>query len=137
MAGGIANTTNMANSIKELYFKPFTNLRDTKPIFLNRLEKKPWSKKTIDSLIRDAYYSAVWSVAEANQTDFVTASIVATDGLGTASLYLAPNNHPFLKFSVPMAINYAAVVVNGLTKAAIAGDPGGYVDSLKDETEQA
>lgn len=137
MAGGYANTTNLANSIKELYYKPFVNLRDTTNTFLKRIDKKPWPKKTFDTLIRDAYYSAVWSVAESNMTDYVTGTIVATDGLGTSSAYLAPNNHPFLKFSVATAINYAAVVVNGLTKAALNGNPGAYVDALKDETETA
>lgn len=137
MAGGIANTTNLANSIKELYDKPFANLRDTNKDFISLLERKPWKKKTYDTLVRDTYYTPVWSVAEAAQTDFVTSAIVATDGLGTSTLYLAPNNHPFLKYSVTMRIEYSAVVVNGLTKAAIAGDPGGYVDAMKDETEQA
>src|SRR5689334_19431133 len=116
MAGGIANTTNLANSIRELYYKPFINLRDTTNTFLKRIPKKPWPKKTIDTLIRDAYYTPVWSVAESNMTDFITSSIVATDGVGTSTLYLAPNNHPFLKFSVSMAINYASRTVNGLTK---------------------
>ena len=63
MAGGIANTTNLANSIRELYYKPFVNLRDTTNTFLKRIPKKTWPKKTIDTLIRDAYYTPVWSVA--------------------------------------------------------------------------
>jgi hypothetical protein len=137
MAGGIANTTNLANSIKELYDTPFANLRDTNKDFITLLDRKPWKKKTYDTLVRDTYYTPVWTVAEANQTDFVTSTIVATDGLGSTVAYLAPNNHPFLKYSINMKIAYAPVVVNGLTKAAIAGNPGGYVDALKDETEQA
>lgn len=137
MAGGIANTTNLANSIRELYYKPFVNLRDTTNTFLKRIEKKTWPKKTIDTLIRDAYYTPVWSVAESNMTDFITSSNVATDGVGTSSLYLAPNNHPFLKFSVSMAINYASRTVNGLTAAALATGNASYVNAMKDETEQA
>ncbi len=137
MAGGIANTTNLANSIRELYYKPFINLRDTTNTFLSRIDKKPWPKKTVDTLIRDAYYTPVWSVAEANMTDFITSAVVASDGLGTSTLYLAPNNHPFLKFSVPMAINYASIEVNGLTKAALMSQQAAYVNALKDETENA
>lgn len=136
MAGGIANTTNLTNSIRELYYKPFTNLRDTTNTFLSRIPKKKWPKKTIDTLVRDAYYTPVWSVAEANMTDFITSAIVATDGLGTSSLYLAPNNHPFVKFSVNMAINYASLEVNGLVKAALASEEAAYVSALKDETTQ-
>jgi hypothetical protein len=137
MAGGIANMTNLANSIRELYFKPFVSLRDETNYFLSRIDKKPWPKKTIDTLIRDAYYTPVWSVAEANMTDFITSSIVATDGLGTSTLYLAPNNHPFVKFSASMAINYASIEVNGLTKAALASSNAAYVNAMKDETETA
>lgn len=138
MAGGLANTTNLVNSIRELYYKPFVNLRDTTNYFLKRVEKKTWPKKTVDTLVRDAYYTPVWSVAEAAMTDFVTSAIVAADGIGTSTFYLAPNNHPFLKFSVPMAINYASMEVNGLTKAALAGNSdAAYVNSVKDETETA
>jgi hypothetical protein len=137
MAGGIANTTNLANSIRELYDTPFANLRDSNKDFITLLDRKPWKKKTYDTLVRDTYYTPVWSAAEANQTDFVTSTIVAADGLGSSVAYLAPNNHPFLKFTKAMAINYSAVVVTGLTKAAIAGDPAGYVDAMKDEVEQA
>lgn len=138
MAGGVANTTNLANSIRELYYQPFVNLRDTTNYFLKRIPKKSWPKKTIDTLVRDAYYTPVWSVAESSMVDFITSTNVATDGLGTTSAYLAPNNHPFLKFSVNMAINYASLQVNGLTKAALSGNgSAGYVNALKDETETA
>lgn len=136
MAGGIANLTNLANSIKELYYKPFVSLRDETNYFLKRIEKKTWPKSTIDTLVRDAYYTPVWSVAEASMSDFITSTIVGTDGLGSTTLYLTPNNHPFLKFSAGMKINYAPLQITGFAKAALAGnESSAYVNARKDETE--
>ena len=143
MAAGIVNLANLANTIQEKFDKPFINLRDTRNTFLARIPKKDWNKATYDWLVRAAQYSAVWSAAEADQTSFIAGPAaggvgpVATDGVGTATAFLAPNNHPFLRPSITMRMLYAAVQVTGLTDAAMGGNGSSYVKAVADETEQA
>lgn len=144
MAAGVANLTNLANAVAELYEKPFGKLKDQdKRSFLARIPKKRNKKATIDWKVRDAEYSPVWSASEADQALFLAGppaggvGPVATDGVGSATAFLAPNNHPFLNASVSIRINYAAVSVSGLAEAALTGGDASYVNVVSDETEQA
>lgn len=137
MAAGPANLTNLATTVAEVYEKPFGDLKDkNKKSFLARFPTKKAVKATVDWKVRDAEYSPVWSAAEADQSSFITSTVWASDGVGSATAFLAPNNHPYLNASVSIRLNYAAVEVTKL--AEIVGEGrGSYVNILKDEIDQA
>lgn len=137
MALGIANLTNLANHIRELYDKPFANMRDSEKGFMTRLKRKEWPKSTYNYKIRDAEYSPVWSIAESDLTSLITSTILATDGVGDATAFLAPNNHPFLNAAITLRINVATVEVSGLAESATESELAAWVQALDDETKQA
>src|SRR5690348_1560907 len=137
MAAGPANLTNLATTVAEVYEKPFTSLKDSaKRSFLKRFPTKKAVKATVDWKERDAEYSPVWSAAESDQSSFITSTVWASDGVGSATAFLAPNNHPLLNASVTIRINYAAVEVTKLAELVGEGQ-GSHLDILKDEIEQA
>jgi len=138
MAVGIADLTNLANHVRELYDKPFANMRDTEKGFLTRLKRKDkWPKASYNFKIRDAEYSKVWSIAESDMTSLITSTILATDGVGSATAFLAPNNHPLLNAVVTMRPHVATVEVSGLAESATESELAAWVDALKDETDRA
>jgi len=133
MAGGPANLTNVATTIAEVVEKPFMSFKDSgKKSFLKRFPTKKAVKATIDWKVRAAQYSPIWSAAETDQSAFITSTVWASDGVGSATAFLAPNNHPLLNASVTIRINYGAVEVTRL--AEIVGDgAGSFVDIKMDE----
>jgi hypothetical protein len=137
MAAGYANTTNIANHIRELYVKPWADLRDTDKGFLTRLPTENHSKKTYDWKVRDAEYSPVWMVAEAKMTEFLTASNVATDGVGTGTLFIAPNNHPLINATIDMRYGYAGVMVSKLADLVTRDAQAAWLKAVDDETKRA
>ena len=136
MAAGPANLTNLATTVAEVYEKPFMSLKDEgKRSFLKRFPTKKAVKATVDWKERDAEYSPVWSAAESDQQSFITSTVWASDGVGSATAFLAPNNHPLLNASVTIRINYAAVEVTKLAQLVGEG-AGSHLDILKDEIAQ-
>jgi hypothetical protein len=136
MAGGPATLSNLATTVAEVYEKPFMSLKDTgKNSFLKRLPTKKAVKATVDWKVRDAEYSPVWSASESDQSAFITSTVWASDGVGSATAFLAPNNHPLLNASVTIRANYAALEVTKFAELVGEG-PGAHVNILKDEMEQ-
>jgi hypothetical protein len=140
MAAGIPNLTNLATTVAELYEKPFFSMRDSEKGFLTRVKTKRWPKNTFTWKVRDAEYSKIWTIAESQMTDLITTTILATDGVGSAVQFLAPNNHPLLNAAVTMRYAYGAIeipgtLVDGMTGGGNAG--GAWLDAVKDETDQA
>lgn len=137
MAVGLATLAALASSITEMYEKPFANMRDTEKGFLTRVGRKDWPKATYDWLLRDAEYTPVRSIAEADMTKFIDASIFDPAGVGDATHFLLPNAHPFLRPVITMRYNYVTIAVSGLVEDAMGGDPASYVDVVKDESDRA
>jgi hypothetical protein len=137
MAAGIANLSNIANALREYYIQPWSNMRDTNKDFMSLLDVKSHPKNTIDFKIRDMAYSPVWSIAEADMTKFLDGTTVAADGVGSATAFVAPTNHPFINASVTMRYNYVSVEVPGTVQAGATGSPASWVNVLKDETDRA
>lgn len=136
MAAGPANLTNLATTVAEVYEKPFLALKDSgKRSFLKRFPTKKAIKATVDRKVRDAEYSPIWSAAESDQSSFITSTVWASDGVGSATAFLAPNNHPLLNQSVSIRINYGALEVTRLAQLVGEG-AGSYVNIDKDEMEQ-
>ena len=137
MAAGIANLTNIANALREYYIKPWSNMRDTNKDFLSLLGVEPRKTDTVNFKIRDNTYSPRWTIAEADMTKFIDATTVATDGVGPATAFIAPNNHPFINASIAMRYSYVSVEVPGTVEAGADGAPAAWVDVLKDESDRA
>lgn len=136
MAGPVTTTT-LASAIKELFMGPFESLRDESNTFLSRVPKTEADKKTYDWHIEDMAYTMLWSAAESDQLTFLSASVVANDGVGSATAFIAPNTHPLISASVTLRMNYFGIEMSGLAKAALSGPPAAYVKVLKYETEKA
>lgn len=136
MAPGPASLSTLANTVREVYEQPFGDLKDkNKKSFLARFPTKKAVKATVDFKIRDAEYSPVWSAAESDQSSFITSTVWASDGVGSATAFLAPNNHPFINASVSIRLNYAAVEVSKLAEI-VGNGAGSWIDILKDEMSQ-
>jgi hypothetical protein len=137
MAAGAATLANLPNTLAEVYTKPFASLKDTgKKRWISRIPTKKARKATVDFKVRDAAYSPMWSASESDQLSFITSTVWASDGVGTATAFLAPNNHPFVNASVTIRLMYAAVEVSALAQA-VNSDALWVADVLSDEMDQA
>lgn len=131
-----AFTGNLGSLMTEAFKGKFESLRDEEKTFIARLEKEDNDNPEYRWIVEDATYSPVWSATEAMQMSPISATVLATDGLGTSTAILAPASHPVLRADVTMRYNYVTVQFSGAAVQS-AKSAAALVDLVKYETNKA
>lgn len=128
---------NLGTLMTEAFRGKFESLRDTEKTFIARLDKETHDSTEYRFIVEDATYSPLWSATETQQLATIqTGTNLASDGLGSATLILAPASHPVIRANVPMRYHYLTVQFSGAAVQS-AKSPAALVDLVKYETDSA
>jgi hypothetical protein len=127
---------NLGSLLTEAFKGEFESLRDEEKTFIARLAKEDNDSPEYRFIVEDATYSPVWSATEAMQMNPISATVLATDGLGTSTAILAPASHPVLRANVTMRYNYVTTQFSGAA-VQTAKSAAALVDLVKYETKKA
>lgn len=109
---------NLGSLFTEAFKGKFESLRDKEKTFIGRLDREENDSPEYRFIVEDATYAPVWSATEAMQLSTISATNLATDGLGDATLILAPASYPVLRANVTMRYHYVTSQFSGAALAA-------------------
>src|SRR5262245_46390233 len=117
LSAGVFNG-NLGSMFTEAFRGKFESLRDSEKTFIGRLEREENDSPEYRWIVEDATYTPVWSATEPMQLNTISATNLASDGLGSATAILAPASHPVLRANVPMRYHYVTSQFSGAALAA-------------------
>lgn len=132
LSSGVFNG-NLGTLYTEAFTGKFESLRDTEKTFIARFPKDEATHSEYRYIVEDATYAAIWSATEAMMLNTISATNLATDGLGSATAILAPASHPVIRANVPMRYHYFATQLTGVALASV-NSPAALVNYVKETT---
>lgn len=132
---GPGNTTALAQLLVQFYDEPFETLQNNESSFI-----KMFPRTTFDNNVKRWHIDAndtnpIWSYASASMLDDPRAHL-ATDGVGTATFFLAPNVHSVVEASISPRFMAQALMMNGEVLESCKGKPGAFKNALKREQDK-
>ena len=137
MALGVGTTTALAELIMKTYDPVFESLRDQEATLLGMIPKTTEDNDVPRWHIEANDQNPVWSISEAALTAFITSSNTATDGVGTGTLFLAPNVHQTVEAAGAIRHIVQDITLGGKVLAAVKGKPGAFKNALAEETRKS
>lgn len=113
-----AFTGNLGSLFTEAFRGKFESLRDSEKTFIARLPREDNDSPEYRFIVEDATYVPVWSATEAMMLNTISATNLATDGLGTSTAILAPASYPVIRANIPMRYHYVSSQFSGAALAA-------------------
>lgn len=123
-------TGNLGTLMTEAFRGKFESLRDREKTFIARLEKDTADTSEYRWIVEDATYAPIWSATEAMMLNTISATNLATDGLGTSTAILAPASFPVIRANVSMRYHYVTSQFSGVAVQS-AKSAAALVDLVK------
>jgi len=143
MATGVGTVSALSTLVQQTYDPVFETLRDKEATFMALFpktsednDKARWHLEANDS-------NPVWSYSETQMTQQISnydgagATLLHTDGVGTAARFLAPNVHVVLEAVQTIRHIAQTIELSGKLLASVKGKPGAFKNALTEETRKS